>query len=115
MSERFQHPRAGQNGISWGWEAEIPRRFQGVQPDGKQRQSAETYIYLPCQVERQHRLPLSVSSKNVGMVVPADVEIGGRLGEQGAHGKKRRAFGVGQLKQTRRFSVHRDARARQWR
>ena len=32
------------------------------------------------------------------------------FGQKGAHGKKRRAFGVGQLKLARRFSVHRDAR-----
>ena len=58
----------------------------------------------------KHRLVTFGQFKNVGMVVPADVEIRGCLGEQGAHGKKRRAFGVGQLKQARRFSVHRDAR-----
>ena len=33
------------------------------------------------------------------------------LGRKRAHGKKRRAFGVGELKQARRFSVGRDTRA----
>ena len=47
MAERFQHPRAGQNGNLMGLEAEIPRRFQGVQPDGKQRQSEKRiFIFL---------------------------------------------------------------------
>ena len=56
------------------------------------------------QVERQHWLAAFDQFKNVGMVVPADVEIGRCFGKKGAHGKKRRAFGVGGLKQTRRFS-----------
>jgi hypothetical protein len=62
------------------------------------------------QIERKDGVVTFGQFKNVGMLVPADVEIGGCLWEQGAHGKKRGAFGVGQLKQTRRFSVHRDAR-----
>ena len=39
------------------------------------------------------------------------LRLAGCFGKKGAHGKKRRAFGVGQLKLARRFAVHRDARA----
>ena len=39
------------------------------------------------------------------------LRLRGGLGQKGAHGKKRRAFGVGQLELPRRFSVHREARA----
>jgi hypothetical protein len=47
MAERFQHTRADQNGNLMGLEAEIPRRFQGVQPDWKQRQSKKRiFIFL---------------------------------------------------------------------
>ena len=49
--------------------------------------------------------------KDVGVLVPADVQVAGGFGEKGAHGKKRRALGMGQLKLARRFSVHRETRA----
>src|ERR1700686_2165062 len=60
------------------------------------------------QIERKDGVVTFGQFKNVGMLVPADVEIGGCLWKQGAHGKKRGTLGVGQLKQTRGYSVRRD-------
>ena len=63
MAERFEHPRAGQNGNLMGLEAEIPRRFQGVQPDGKQRQSEKRIFIFLARLSDNTGWPLSVSSK----------------------------------------------------
>lgn len=47
---------------------------------------------------------------DVGENIPRHVDVAAQMqfGEQGANGKKRRGFGMGQLKQARRFPVHRD-------
>ena len=47
VAERFQHFCANQNGNLMGLKTEIPRRFQSVQPRGKQRQSEKrVFIFL---------------------------------------------------------------------
>jgi len=47
MTEWFQHISADQNGNLMGLKAEIPCRFQSVQPGGKQRQSEKCiFVFL---------------------------------------------------------------------